>query len=158
MASLNQYLEDQHHAGSTWWLYRFPSGRTASVIPDPRPEHPFRFEVQVGDEEPRHGLASADVEDLLNALALAAPAPEPVMALVTVDEMGRLTPDSTLTIGEDTWPVPERTGLAGYFAPVRVSEALREHGWRRVVNAGNDYSQDGVIGFPVELIEAKEEQ
>lgn len=33
------------------WAYRFPNGRSASVIPDPRPEHPFRFEMELTEAD-----------------------------------------------------------------------------------------------------------
>jgi hypothetical protein len=37
------------HGGYINWTYEFPNGHTASVIADPRPANPFRFEVLSSD-------------------------------------------------------------------------------------------------------------
>lgn len=139
--------------------YAFPNGHHASVIPDPRT--PLRFETHTSDpaDNGRGGvtaaLTSAQVEDKLVALAaLPAPAaPEPTMAWVTVDAGGRLKPDSVVTVGGETWPIPERTEQAGILAAIRIGVALRERGWRQAPCAKDDTTRPGLIGFPVERIE-----
>jgi hypothetical protein len=47
----SQHLHDSQRYPSLWWEYRFPNGHDASVIPDPRPEHPFRFEIESTDPD-----------------------------------------------------------------------------------------------------------
>lgn len=158
---LSRYLADQHHTGSTWWLYRFPSGRSASVEPDARPEHPFRFEVQVDDQQPMSGLTSDQVEAKL-AEVYALPKPELIVAWVNVDERGHLIPwgermnGSTVTVGDDTWSVPNKVEHGGVLWMSRVSYALREFGWRPANGADHDFTRPGVIGVPVERIDTKE--
>lgn len=80
--------------------------------------------------------------------------PEPTMAWVTVDKRGRLTPDSTVTIGEWTRPVPERTEGGSYSGPSRIGEAVEKHGYWPVRNAEHDTtSRPGMAGIPVEKIQ-----
>lgn len=86
----------------------------------------------------------------------AASKPEPTVALVTVDEQGRLTPDSTVTVGEWTWPVPEQTLHLGVLGTGRIAAALKERGYRLVRGAEQDYTQPGFARIPVEPIESKE--
>jgi hypothetical protein len=62
-----RYLADSTTTGVRWWLYRFPNGRSASVIP--ALHHPFRFEIQVDDDQPITGLTTEQVEAKLTALA-----------------------------------------------------------------------------------------
>lgn len=67
---LARYLADSQTTGVRWWLYRFPNGKEASVVPDPRPQCPFRFELLVDvDQEPTPGLTTAEVEAKLTELA-----------------------------------------------------------------------------------------
>lgn len=48
----SKHLADSCFDGSRiWWTYEFPNGHAASVIPDPRPEHPFRFEIESSDPD-----------------------------------------------------------------------------------------------------------
>lgn len=85
--------------------------------------------------------------------------PEPIVALVTVDENGHLTPESAVTVGEWTWPVPEKAEHGGVLWWPRVGQVLQEHGYRPVPDyepmastLGPNYSE-----VRVEPIEAKEE-
>jgi hypothetical protein len=48
---LTRHLAESHTFNGHWWLYKFPNGRGASVISDPRPEQPFRFEMEVDNAE-----------------------------------------------------------------------------------------------------------
>lgn len=82
--------------------------------------------------------------------------PEPTVALVAVNEMGQLTPESTVTVGESSWPVPERTEGFGVYAPARLAEALAQRGYRRVVGGENVMDGDGFCRVPVKPIETTE--
>jgi hypothetical protein len=49
---LSKHLTDSRFDGHRiWWTYEFPNGHSASVIPDPRPASPFRFEVESSDPQ-----------------------------------------------------------------------------------------------------------
>lgn len=80
-----------------------------------------------------------------------------VVAWVTVDENGRLTAESMVTVGEWSRPVPERVDRGGVMWWPRVGSALRELGWRPVREAATDDSRPGVIGVAVEPVETKED-
>ncbi|BCJ41706.1 hypothetical protein GCM10010168_52960 [Actinoplanes ianthinogenes] len=72
----------------------------------------------------------------------------PLTAVVTVDEGGRLTPDSTVAVGDTTAPVPAKVDRIGGLGPLRVARALRELGFRTV---GPWVDQaPGVASAPVE--------
>lgn len=68
---MSQYLVAEATGGSSW-VYRFPNGCTASVVPDRH--RPFRFEVQCVDPaNTSHGgvfagLSTAEVEARLVAI------------------------------------------------------------------------------------------
>ena len=69
-----RHLADSQDTPNYWWrLYRFPNGRSVSVIVDPRPQHPFRFEAS-GDSADggaflAAGLSTAEVEAKLAEIA-----------------------------------------------------------------------------------------
>jgi hypothetical protein len=71
----SKHLHDSQRYPSLWWEYRFPNGHDASVIPDPRPEYPFRFEVESTDPDDigagriAAGLTTEQVEAKLSKLA-----------------------------------------------------------------------------------------
>lgn len=80
------------------------------------------------------------------------PPPEPpTMAWVLVDEKELLRPDSTVTVGEWTWPVPEMAAKGGVMWWPRVGQALAERGWRPVRGA-DQVSRPNMVGIPVEKI------
>lgn len=58
------------------WLYRLPNGHDVSVIVDPHPSRPFRFEAIVDGGQPRPGLTSQQVEDILAVTAVLPDAPK----------------------------------------------------------------------------------
>lgn len=69
--NLDQYLTDSQTIGSPWWLYKFPNGHTASVIPDR--SHTFRFEIESSDPadlpaRTLRGLSTEQVEKKLTAI------------------------------------------------------------------------------------------
>lgn len=66
-----RYLTDSQTTPSLWWLYKFPNGKSASVIPDPDTDRPFRFEMEVdGDSyQTFPGLTTGEVEAKLTELA-----------------------------------------------------------------------------------------
>jgi hypothetical protein len=78
MNDLNRFLVGGHNANRRWWLYRFPNGREVSVIIDPRPHSPFRFEIQLDHNEIAPGLTTEQVEAHLAEIA----------ALPAADEVG----------------------------------------------------------------------
>jgi hypothetical protein len=52
MTNFTRYLKDSQTAPSLYWLYEFPNGHNASVIPDPHyKDRPFRFEVESTDPD-----------------------------------------------------------------------------------------------------------
>lgn len=70
------------------------------------------------------------------------------VARATVDEAGRLTAASTLTIGGITVPIPELVDcLGGQAAPVRLRVTLADLGWHRI--SGWDSSSPGVVAAKV---------
>ncbi|MEU8655286.1 hypothetical protein [Actinoplanes philippinensis] len=74
----------------------------------------------------------------------------PLTAVVTVDEGGRLTPDSTVAVGDSTAAVPQTVDRLGGLGPLRVSRALSELGFRTV---GPWTTQSpGVAAAPVEAL------
>ena len=75
----------------------------------------------------------------------------PTMAWVGVDNHGRITDDSTVTIGEWTGPVPERASNGMRLAPLRLAETLAAQGWR-MIDGPDDTSQPGMVGIPVQQI------
>lgn len=79
--------------------------------------------------------------------------PEPIMAWVTVDDGGRLMPDSTVTVEGETWPIPERTEQAGFLAPARIGVALKQRGWKATRDLARERSEPGRVGIPVERVE-----
>jgi hypothetical protein len=81
------------------------------------------------------------------------PEPDQVVALVTVDEQGRLTAESTVTVGEFTWPVPERTEGGGIIGTARIQAALREHGYTMLPGRHGSSTQPGVYEVPVKPVE-----
>lgn len=48
---LSRYLTDSISRTSQWWRYEFPNGRSVTVIPDPRPDQPFRFEMELSEAD-----------------------------------------------------------------------------------------------------------
>ena len=65
-----RYLADSSIAPSWWHIYKFPNGRAASVIVDPR--YPFRFEVEYDGLDGKFiapGLSTDEVEAKLAAIA-----------------------------------------------------------------------------------------
>lgn len=88
------------------------------------------------------------------------PEPPPVMAVVTVDMMGRIMPESTVTVGGSTWPVPEKAKRGGVMFWPRVGEVLREHGWRATAGSCElrlvPGQSEHVVDVPVERIEASD--
>lgn len=158
MADINElakYLTDFEYYGDRW-RYEFPNGREVSVVPDPR--RPFRFELRMDATEPAPGLTTEQVEAKLAEVYALPVEPEPTVALVTVNEMGELTPESQVTVGEWTWPIPERTEGAGVYAPARLAAALAQRGYRRVVGSEGAMAMDGDGRYrvPVERIEKEE--
>lgn len=81
------------------------------------------------------------------------PYTRPTMAWLTIDDDGRITDGSTITVGEWTWPIPERTSNGWRMAPARIGEALAQRGWRMIRDVGDDRSRPGLLGIPVERIE-----
>lgn len=79
---VSRYLTDSQTVPSFWRRYEFPNGHSVSVIVDPRPQHPFRFEVEstdpadVGRGGIVAGLSTAEVEAKLAGVA-ALPAVNP---------------------------------------------------------------------------------
>jgi len=67
--NLDNYIADSIDQRPGWWLYAFPNGRKASVVPDPRPGAHLRFEVQVDGEQPTPGLTTEQVESRLAEIA-----------------------------------------------------------------------------------------
>lgn len=67
-ADLSRFVADRHGDRSDWWLFRFPNGRTVSVVPDPHPDALFRFEIQVDNAEPVGYLTTGQVEAKLAAV------------------------------------------------------------------------------------------
>jgi hypothetical protein len=52
MPDFTRYLKDSQRVPSLYWLYEFPNGHDASVIPDPNyKDRPFRFEVESTDPD-----------------------------------------------------------------------------------------------------------
>lgn len=101
------------------------------------------------------------VQQAVRELLEATPEPEPVVALVTVDDRGHLTPKSTVSVGEQTWPVPGTADHGGVMWWPRVGQVLKEHGLRpKRVNgqlAGIGSTRPGVVAVRVEPIETNEQ-
>jgi hypothetical protein len=74
MADFTRHLKDSQTVPSLYWLYEFPNGHNASVIPDPHHvDRPFRFEVESTDPDANPGgvdvnLTSEQVEAKLTKL------------------------------------------------------------------------------------------
>jgi hypothetical protein len=79
------------------------------------------------------------------------------IARVTTDDQGRLTPDSTVTVGGQTWPVPERTERGGDRDAPRISDALRERGYWLAGNQWEPGDRPGVYEVPCEYVDDSEE-
>lgn len=88
--------------------------------------------------------------------------PTTSVALVVVDDRGHLIPSrdgrpgSTVTVGDETWSVPNKVEHGGVLWMSRVGYALREFGWRPASGVEIDDSRRGVIGVPVERIETRD--
>lgn len=71
----SRFLTDSQTVPSFWHRYEFPNGHSASVIVDPRPQHPFRFEVESSDPDDIGrggivpGLSTSEVEAKLAEIA-----------------------------------------------------------------------------------------
>lgn len=75
-------------------------------------------------------------------------------ALVTVDERGRLTTESTVTVGEWTWPVPLLAEHGGVLWASRVAQVLREHGYQPTdIDVNEDASPAGTALVRVRPVE-----
>jgi hypothetical protein len=63
-----------HNEAIGWWAFRFPNDHTASVVPDPRADQLFRWEVLSSDPADAgrggvvSGLSTAEVEAKLAAI------------------------------------------------------------------------------------------
>jgi hypothetical protein len=89
-------------------------------------------------------------EDSVLGDALEVPKPsEQIFAWVTVDDDDKLTPDSTITLNGQTWPVPhhDRDGSSGRAA--RIDEALSGRGWHVLGYRDWDLGHPGVVGIPL---------
>jgi hypothetical protein len=72
MTDPSLFLVDFQDQPRWWRYYRFPNGRTVSVIVDPRPHLPFRFEVEYDDLNgmvTASGLSTGEVETKLASVA-----------------------------------------------------------------------------------------
>lgn len=65
-------------------------------------------------------------------------------AVLTTDPDGRLTPDSTIAIGDRALPVPRRHARGGALAPHRIWETLEGLGYE----PATDYFGDMLRGAP----------
>lgn len=74
------------------------------------------------------------------------------VAWLTVDHAGRVTGDSTITVGEWTWPLPQRCTRGTVLARRRIAETLHQNGWRIVPDVEDIHRRPGEVGIPIEPI------